>query len=399
MAVYLFVLTIAVIVAMTGLTLVAVQRADLRVQMSLQRSLQAQHVAQAGIEYALGYLASQPNWRQTVPNGTWLVNMPFGPGTYTLQVADADGNPANNDTDPLTLTSTADVSGAASRIQVTIAPRPYAALGYACFSQTTFDIRTNAALWGPARAHQSLLSDGNYDTEENAFFETLKGSSVHLSLSPVRYATSTLLYPRPGRDHYLALATPITGSVGSTITLSKYVLTPTRNSESPGQVNPNGIYALNAAGRDVLIERTRIKGTLIIHNGAGRKVTVQRAVLIEPAGTSCPTMLIYTAGGEVDMNLDSSLLSESSEKIDFNEDGDQTDSFPPLIRGVVWTESSYVQIRKSATTFSGCLMAGSISVHDRATVNDDPSLAQQVMPGFVDPDMKIVSGSWKELQP
>lgn len=196
----------------------------------------------------------------------------------------------------------------------------------------------------------------------------------------------------------LALATPISGIAGSTARLSRYVLTPATNSEAPGQVNKNGIYSLNAGGRDVVIEKSHIKGTLIIH-GTTKKVTLQRSCWIESAGASLPTLLLFTGGEEVDFNLDSATLSEPGENTDFNEDGDRIDSFPTDVRGLVWTEGSYIQIHRPYASFTGCVIGGRIKVHDRATVNDDPTLAQQMIPGFVDPDMKIVPGTWREIQP
>lgn len=397
-AVYLFVLVLTMILAGTGLALVAVNRADRRVHTSVQRSLQARYAAQAGIEAALGYMDANANWRSTMPSGTWFNNIAFGSGKYTVVVTDADGNLANRDTDAATITSTATVNGAISRMQVTVAPRPYAALRYACFSQTTLDVRSNASILGPVRAHTSIYSDGNYDSEENAYFETLQGAYVNSAITPVRYATSSLSYPQPSLSYYLALATPITGIAGSTAQLSKYVLTPKTNSESPGKVNTNGIYALNAAGKEIVVEKTHIKGTLIIYN-AVRTVTFQRACWIESAGQSFPTLLIFTGGADVVFYLDSPTLSETSDTTDYNEDGDKTDTFPADVRGVVWTQGSYVEFHKPYATLTGCLIGGSIKVYEQAVVNDDPSLAQQGMPGFVDPDMKIVAGTWREVQP
>jgi len=395
---YLFVIAVSTILVGTGLALVAVNRADRRVHESVHRSTQAKYVALAGIEAALGVMDTSPNWRRSLDNGQWSQAEPFGPGTYTLSVTDADGDLGDDEADSVVITSTGDVAGAVSRMQVTAAPRPYKALEYACFVQSYLEIRSGAVVAGPMRAHQEIYSDGNYDSEENALFETMPGYYINSSLQPSRYATSALPYPQPSLSYYLALATPISGIAGGTARLSKYVLTPTTNSESPGQVNPNGIYSLNAAGKEVVIEKSHIKGTLIVH-GTTKKVTFQRACWIESAGLSYPTLLIFTGGEEVDFNLDNSTLSESSENTDFNEDGDRYDSFPTDMRGIVWTQGSYIQIHRPYAAFTGCMIGGRIRIHDRATVNDDPSLAQQMIPGFIDPDMKIVPGTWREVQP
>jgi hypothetical protein len=398
-AVYPLVFGVATILTVTGLTLLAVRRADHRIHANVQRSVQARYVALAGIEYALGYMESHPTWRQTLPNGTWFQSQPFGRGDYTLAGTDASGNLADSETEAVTLTSTGTVDGAVSRIQVTLTPRPHPALRYACFSNTTLECNTNVVIKGPMRANQQIYTDGHAILQGNEYFETVSGYWIEPPLGPTRYDSASMSYPQPSLSYYLSLATPISGSIGGTVLVSKYVLTPTRNSEAPSAVNPNGIYSLNATGHPVTIQKTRIKGTLIIHNTGNNKVTIQHQNWIEPASPSFPTLLIYTGNGDVDFNLDVSTLSESTETVDFNEDGDRTDSFPTSVRGLVWTQNSYVQIHKSSANFTGCLIGSSVKAHDNAVVDEDPSLAQALIPGFVLPDMRIVQGSWREVQP
>jgi hypothetical protein len=398
LAVYLFVVGVTTMLAVTGLTLVAIQRADQRVYRNLLRTTQAQYVALAGIDKAFACMDTQPTWRQSMPNGTWFLNAAFGPGRYTLLVADSDGSLADNETDSVLLTSTATVEDALCRVQVSAVPTPYPALQFACAAMTTLEFKTNAVIRGPVRANAEIVTDGTANPEDNAVFETLDGYLVPSSLQPVRYVTDPFTYPQPDLAFYLALSTPITGVVGTKVTLYKYSLTPMVNSESPGQVNLKGIYSLNAAGREVVISNSYIQGTLIIYNTAS-KLTIQGACRIEPADDFYPTLLIYTAGANVDINLDVASLSEVAQNNDFDGNGIPTDSFPTLISGVVWTQGSSVEIHKSYAKFIGCLLGNAIKVYDYAEVDEDPALARQYMPGFVDPQMKIVAGSWREVQP
>ncbi len=397
-AVYLLVLSIAAMVTAAGLALIAARRADQRVYASLQDSAEARYVAGAGIEWALWVLGQTANWRTVRTVGTWTANQPFGPGTFSIEAADDDGNLADDETDALTLTSTGTVNGAIDRQRVTLRPRAHPALAYACLSKTSLELRTAAVIKGPMRANQSIIGDSNVVKTDNASFETVTGYTVESQFTPLSRVSTAMSYPAPSLSYYLSLATPISGIAGSTAKLSGYNLTPTRNSESAAQVNARGIYALNATGRGVVVEYTHIKGTLIIHNTT-TKVTVQGSCWIEPAGPSYPTMLIYAGNADVDFDLDKSTLSESAQNVDFNEDGDKADSFTTFVGGIVWTQNSSVSIHNPTAVFRGCVFGNYIRVHDRAAIDEDPALINALVPGFIDPTMKIVSGSWQQVQP
>lgn len=396
MAAFVLVFGIAMLITITGLSLVAVRRAEGRVQSNMMQNTQAQYVALAGVEYALGHLAATSNWRSTLSNGNWF-DMNFGRGRFVVSGIDTDGSLSNDETDPVTITSRGTVENAVSNLSVTVAPRKHQALRYACFADGTLDFRTNCVIRGPVRTNGSILSDGTVSTQDNASYDAVNGSNVNLQLQPVRLYSTALSYPAPKRADYLAMATPINGDVSYSVELRKYVLTPTRNSEWPYTVNANGIYSLNAGGRDVIIENTHIKGTLIIYN-TSRKVLFQRSCWIEPASQSYPTLLIYTNGADVEFDVDAAMAEGYLGK-DMNEDGDTADSFPSIIKGVVWTQNSYIYFHKSNASLYGCMIGNYIRIAELATVNEDPSLADAYMPGFLDTDMQIVQGSWREVQP
>jgi len=392
------VLGVATILAMTGFTLLAVARADHRIQTSVQKSLQAQYVAQAGLEKAFYAIEANATWRQTLSNGMWFSDQTFGAGKYTVTAADTDGNLADDERDTLTLTSTGTVGDAVHKVKVTLTPRPHPALGFAVFGTDSAGFRNNAVVQGPVRSNGTIWTDGNSDSEGNAFFESIQGAYIAPTLLPARYASTTMSYPQPSLSYYLSLATPITGIAGGTAKVSKYVLTPTRNTESTTQVNANGIYSLNCTGRDVLIEKCRLKGTLIIYNTT-KKVTIENELLIEPTGYSFPSILIFTSYGDVEIKLDGSTLSELGDWVDYNEDGDKWDTISSAVKGLIWTDHSYITIHKGSAAITGCVIGSGFEVHDSAVVDDDPQLAQSMIPGFIDTNMKIISGSWREVEP
>lgn len=397
-AVYILVLGIATILAMTGITLVTVARSNHRLHASLQKSLQAQYVAQAGLERAFYSMDADATWRQTMPHGAWFSDQIFGLGKYTVTAADTDGNLADDERDTLTLTSTGTVGDAVHKVKVTLTPRPHPALAFAVFGADSLKLRTRSVARGPIRSNGSMSGDSDVDAENNAFFETVQGASIDSDLTPARYAATAMSYPQPSLSYYLALATPITGITGATAKLSKYVLTPTCNSESSSQVNANGIYSLNCLNKDVVIEKTRLKGTLILYNTT-KKVTIQHQVLLEPTGYSFPLILMFTSGGDVEFNLDGSALSELSDWMDYNEDGDVWDSLSSAVKGLIWTDHSALKTKKSSAAVAGCFIAGNVEASESIVLDDDPQLAQAMIPGFIDTNMKVIPGSWREVEP
>ena len=395
---YILVLGVSTILAMTGFTLLAVARADHRVQVSLQKSLQAQYVAQAGLEKAFYTIDANSTWRQTMTNGTWFTDQAFGPGKYTVTAADTDGNLADDERDTLTLTSTGTVGDAVHKVKVTLTPRPHPALGFALFGTNSAGVASNAVIKGPVRSNSTIWTDGNADAEGNAFFESVQGAYIAPTLTPARYASTAMSYPQPSLSYYLALATPITGTSTSQAKVSQYVLTPTRNSESSTLVNPNGIYSLNCSNRQVIIENLRLKGTLILYNTT-QKVLFRHEMLIEPNGYSFPSILIFTSHGDVEFSLDDSSLDELSDWVDYNEDGDKWDTVPSAVKGLIWTDYSYITIRNDGAPITGCIIGGGVEVSSKAVLDEDPLLAQAMIPGFIDTNMKVISGSWREVEP
>lgn len=397
-AVYILVIGVATILAMTGFTLLAVARADHRIQTSVQKSLQAQYVAQAGLEQAFYTIDANSTWRQTKASGTWFSDLTFGPGKYTVTAVDTDGSLSDDERDTLVVTSTGTVGDAVHKVKATLTPRPHPALAFAAFGYSSFGLASNAVARGPVRSNGTIWSDGNADAEDNAYFESVQGAYIAPELTPSRYAATAMSYPQPSLSYYLSLATPVAGLSGTTARLREHVLTPTRNSESSSQINANGIYALNCANRPVVVQDSRIKGTLILYNTA-QTVTFQGSLRIEPAGYSYPSILIFSSQSNVVFYLEDSSLVEWDDWVDYNEDGDKLDTLATYIKGLIWTDSSYISMNGSGTPVTGCIIGSGLQVYSGVVCNDDPQLAQAMMPGFIDTNMKIVSGSYREVEP
>jgi hypothetical protein len=85
---------------------------------------QAQLNAESAVELGLLAMKQNSNWRSTYISGRWFSNCALSAGTCSLDGIDpADGNLANNSTDPVTFTGIGDSGSAEQRVQVTVDPR------------------------------------------------------------------------------------------------------------------------------------------------------------------------------------------------------------------------------------------------------------------------------------
>lgn len=322
MAVYLTVVSVSVMVAATGLTLIAVQRSDRRLQENIILDNKLSWYARSGIEMGLMYMERNTSWRQQVQgtctlDSETLTNCLFEPITVSgwkvaVQVFDElDGNIANSLADPVRMVATGRQSGVSYKLECRLTPRPHQALTFAAFSGSSLGIqlKSTASVRGPIRAHGNITADSNVTRSDDASFETLSAYTISTNLSPRKFVSTTIPTPVVSVSAYQAMATAIQGGTGSTCELYGYNLTPTSN--PTGIVNPNGIYWLDAGGRDVRIENLRVQGTLIITN-VYQRVRFEKACRIEPGSPGFPSLLIDAPGRLVEINPDLLSVSELS---------------------------------------------------------------------------------------
>src|SRR6266536_158156 len=114
-----------------------------------------------------------------------------------------------------------------------------------------------------------------------------------------------------------------------------------RNADAYGAANPDGLYVINTSS-DILIRNIRLNGTLVV-NAPGRKVTIDQAVLMQPARADYP-VLIINGNAVFQFNSAGSPLSESQLGVNFNppavpyngsSNTTTTDLFPSEIQGLV----------------------------------------------------------------
>lgn len=102
---------------------------------NIARHAQAHSVAESGLTMALAYLHTTSHWRTQVHHGTWIKHHAFGGGSFTVigedgQDTDGDGTPdgdsdlADDEADPVTLTSIGTVDGVSHTVHAVVTPLP-----------------------------------------------------------------------------------------------------------------------------------------------------------------------------------------------------------------------------------------------------------------------------------
>lgn len=412
-ALYLITVSIAMLVAGMGLSLIAIQRGERRLQSNLGEMAELQWAARAGIEEALQYLDRITDWRQRVVGNCLLAAAPVGEATVRIDLFDdKDGNLTNSQADPVRLLATARRGNVTCKLQVQLKPKAHPALQYALFGTSVDDMefRGNAGARGPVRSHGKIKAVAGNTTADDAAFETKVGYPIDDPLGPKSYVSSDVAEPVVNLDVYKALATPITGTYGARCELKGYNLTPTYN--PVGAPNANGIYSLDAGGREVYFENLHLRGTLIVFNTSGKKVSFHRGLRVEIGPLNYPTLLVSCPSNDLDFHLDSADITESTVAVvigkngvnynlglgmDLNEDGDVFDSWYCKIRGIVWSDAARVLVEGDSYPLMGSLIARKIIVDHWVRVDNDLTLMDTAAPGFVQSGMSVVPGSYREV--
>lgn len=127
----LIAVTIATVVAYTFL---ATQSTSIGIARNTAGGSRARFVAESGLELTLTLITADSTWRTSKTAGVWVTNQAFGPGTFTVRVDDGidtdgdgtiegDGDLANSDGDPVTITVAGTVNGSVHQVRATVTPK------------------------------------------------------------------------------------------------------------------------------------------------------------------------------------------------------------------------------------------------------------------------------------
>ncbi len=401
-SIYIAVLGTAMLVTVIGLSALMTLRIERTCSEGTSDLAQARMHAQSAIEIGMHRIDTDADWRNTYPSGVWESDQPIGHGTYTLEGVDPDDNNLkDDDADPVVLTGTGVQGAARYKLQVTVVTEvdPLSCLEVSLHGGNSLIFSNPASVNGDQviSANNVIQAIGACtimpDCEAvNGFLGAVGPGSKTSGIAPRAMPDEAAVF-----DYYIANGTPITVP-GNRI--DKYVISSGSNPFGP-TTNPQGIYVIDCQLQDFTITKSRIVGTLVLLN-TGSNSEIKPEVNWEPAIPNLPALLVQ---GPLKIDVGSTDLTESY-TITLNppgtpylgiEDGDLDDSYPPIIKGLVYVSNDLSTANN--VTIDGVMVVGNtlngtgvLNLTYRQTYLDTPP------PGFYTPaQMHVADGSWQQV--
>jgi len=394
---YVAVLGTTMAVTVMGLSAIMLARVERSSVVGTADSAAARFHAQSAIEMGEHRIRQDSNWRQTYTSGVWEANRAIGTGTYTLEGIDTvDGNLSNSPSDPVVLRGTGFQGQSRYKLQVTMVAKSSALTCLQVAMHAGTDLSFSSAT---VQSNLVTISANHNATATSSFIYPKVQVANSWSGTYYQSGTPTGMSPRTmpdatAFDYYILNGTPIVYAglpkSGGKTTIEKVVFSPTHNPY--GLANPKGIYVIDCLLGDLRIYNTRIVGTLVIlHPGV---FSVQQAVNWEPAIANYPSLLV---SGNAELASSASALSENSLSVDFNEDGDKLDTYPSLIKGLIYASGNLTT--KTFVTIDGVLViGGTLTAQNSLTLTYESTFLDNPPPGFGGaPQMVVSPGTWKQL--
>lgn len=357
--------------AIAGMWLVLTSDLRSRANRYLSRAGDATRNAMSGLEIARWALGEDPNWdgaayslgaSGAVPGGATVAVESIG---YYRVAATATG----------TLADTTQIVEAELR-------GPFdPVLDFNVVSASTITFQ-DTFIDGHVRANGNVLSVGVVDF--SGTLETLTGAAVTSQIDPsqVAYVSETLPLPTLPLNELVSLCSPLSGvpfDAGlDALVVDRARFTP--NSNPFGGLNAKGAYVLDADGRKVVLRDLYVVGMLVILDTPN--VEVRKGYYQERVDASLPSLVVQ---GDLDLRLESALI-EAAQLLDFNSDGDLTDTFAPYLAGIVRATGSLKL--PYAGTVHGSAFGSTVTIVGAAALQDDPQLQTFPVRGYV------AAGAW-----
>lgn len=408
---YVLVLGTAIIVMVMGLSALTISRINRRTTQDTADMGAARVYARAAVEAGMFWVENDASWRAGAPQGYWVLDKPFGQGTYSFEVHDkTDADFKNNDTDPIVIIGTGMKGNARCKLQVTLVSDGAA---LTCL-ETSLHAGNDLLIQDTAVSGDQILSanDSVDASTANVAPAVEAGTTItggtYTGLQTPGVAARTMPDPVAVFDFYTdevnGTAIDITSlpSVAPRL-LDGILLSP--NSNPYGATNTNGIYVIDCKGESLVIRNCRIVGTLVLINpGAGSQVA--QSVNWTPAVSNYPALLV---DGDFDLAFDATALDEGALGVNFNpfgtpnaggwDDIDQSDSYVSEIAGLVFV-SNDLDMTAGAPTVRGCTVAGNtiILTGPEAGFYYDGKYLANPPPGFQSGGPMLLSpGSWRRV--
>jgi hypothetical protein len=394
---YAMTLLVSVLITGIGGTLVSMQMANRRLDRNLTDAIQADLMTRSALEWTLLTYQNTPDWRAKAVVGSTATRYPVALKGFVVSLTDATGDFTDDDTASVELVVKSTADGAIGALAATLEPQAHHALGHAIHTSSSVMLAQTAAVGGTLFAGESVDAGQGFDVVGDLVLETPDVSAVGGGVSFVRGDIGDATSPTPDMTFYVSRATPLT-SPDSVFLLERALLTETYSTF--GVVNPDGIYHIDAGGRDVLLSDVEVVGTLIITNTLGASVTIADGGRYVTGSLRYPTLLIDVASqGDVFITVGASFNEKSPPKadVDYNQDGDALDTITSEFTGILWTNANKLELTDGGVTHTGSIIAGWMSVGDGVTVVGDPTLSKTLVPGFTDNKLHLKSGSVRPL--
>lgn len=388
--VYVLVLGIAVAVLTIAMGSISIVSTQARATVDQGHAAEAQAYALSGIELGRRLIAADPEWRSNRSNGVWINNQTIGSGSFTLEVNNPSGALNNSPLDPVILTATGQRGVARHKTQVTLVPtsQPVSCLRTVLFgaqalvvSSATLEGSGIVATNGPATAVSSLV----YPALEAV--STISGGNyigLTTATAPSRTVPDSTVF-----SYYIANGTAISINqiplVSGARTINRALLSPNANPFSAG-TNTQGIYVIDCANQRIIVQNSRIVGTLVLLN-VGADSSMQGPMVIGPAVANYPALLV---SGNFTIAASTTLNENANPKTNFNPPATPyngqsnittTDTYPTTLKGIYYVSGSLALSDNPALT-GVMISGGTLYVTSSAVVTYDSTFAINPPPGF-----------------
>lgn len=351
--------------------------------------------SELGIRHALYFTSHYSDWRDVLTSGVWLNNIQAGDATYTVKGIDPiDNDLSNNNEDPVILSCTASINDISRTLSVEAQNGLLSILKYAAASKKDMFFYDTPEINGDVYAGDDVhfsnpfvIIKGNVEASDKIY------GSAEISGSKTQNA-STLEFPQPSDvlDYYLPKATLIPYQQQ----IERKLISPTHNPYGP--TNPDGLYKINCGGERIVIKECRIVGTLLIMN-ARHDSRIEQCINWEPARPDYPALIV---NGDFEI-VSQNIIKENSINADLSLSdeagyGTETDTYPNLIRGLVYTVGK-LQLSSQANIEGAVISHNDMMLHKNVQIKSGINWEYQPIKGFRSNQLAIVIGTWSQEMP
>jgi hypothetical protein len=375
-AIYTVVVFNALLVGVLGLSALSIVRIERQQNVAASDQAIARENAVSAVAVALAHIKNDASWRSTFSHNTQSSLIGFGTGTATWRLVDAvDTSLSNNPRHGVFIEGIGRCGNAAwvERVEARQPELPLPTLTCAVHSGSRLKIDSGCRLTvlnGAASTNTELQVNG-----------TLAGDGRCLSKTAGGAVTGTLTTGLTARENppsstlvaaYRDRATWLTYSGA----ILKDLLGPGVNTYS-GSTNAEGLYYINSGSSTLVIDDSRLLGTLIVKGN----VSITDTVLMQPASRECPALIV---DGDLTLQFTSArFLTESAAGRNLNpsaapfagvSDADTTDVYPSEIRGLVHVTGN-LMVTSDVRVVGLVLVDGEARFGSDCVIQRDPVIA------------------------